>query len=189
MRCVFWNNHSLTEERRVRPLTSLHQALILSLSTPGSNFTSTPCIPSSLSLSLQGSFSSLSRYFITSSPPSVTISLFHTPHSISSPPNVLLLSVLNLLLFFLFYLFTLFISLLSLSLFLPPQIISFFFFFFCEAAVMERWREGGSEQKVSEKKERGSKRQAEMEKVKYRCGKDFRLLISIVRSSFPLHIS
>lgn len=38
---------ALTEQRRVRPLTSLHQALILSLSTPGSNFTSKPCIPSS----------------------------------------------------------------------------------------------------------------------------------------------
>lgn len=58
---------ALAEERRAQPLASLHQTLVLSLSTPGFNFSSTTCIPSSLSPSLQGSLSSLSHYFITSS--------------------------------------------------------------------------------------------------------------------------
>lgn len=86
---------ALTEERRMRPLTSLHQGLILSLSTPGSNFTSTPCIPSSLPLSLQGSLSSLSRYFITSSPSLCCyLSLFHPSLPLFSP-NLILFTVLN----------------------------------------------------------------------------------------------
>lgn len=128
---------ALTEERRVRPLTSLHQALILSLSTPGSNFTSTPCIPSSLPLSLQGSLSSLSCYFITSSPLSDAISFFTslTPSFLSKRNTPL---VFQPSLFIFFHFFTLFISLPLSPFFHFPKLLAFL----CVALVMQRWREG-----------------------------------------------
>lgn len=151
----------------MRPLASLHQTLILSL--PPWVPTSPPHTASlhlSLSFSPGFLFFSLSHYFITSPPPSVTISLFHIPlRSISSPPNLLLPSVLNALYFFfspLFYFFTLFISL-PLTLFPPPQIIGFFS---CEAAIMERWREGGGEQKGKKVSETERERESDIEKLK-----------------------
>lgn len=115
---------ALTEERRVRPLTSLHQALILSLSTPGSNFTSTPHIPSSLSLSLQGCLSSLSHYFITSSPPSVAILSFYIPLSL----NLMLFSTLSLFFSLLFFVLFCPFHLSDSASFHLPKLSAFFFF-------------------------------------------------------------
>lgn len=144
----------------MRPLTSLHQALILSLSTPGSNFTSTPCIPSSLPLSLQGSLSSLSCYFITSSPPSDAISFFTslTPSFLSKRNTPL---VFQPSLFIFFHFFALFISLPLSPFFHFPKLLAFFVCSAGNVALEGRRGEGGGAGRVEHKK-RENKRQTDI---------------------------
>lgn len=147
----------------MRPLTSLHQALILSLSTPGSNFTSKPCIPSSpLSFSPGFPFSLFHQHFLFLS---VTTSLFYIPYSLFFLPF--------------FYLAG------SPPLPLTPHLHKLLPFCVCGCCngVLVG---SGSEQKGNNywnTKTEGVKRVAAcIHKVKDRCGSDFKPLISTMHS-------
>lgn len=75
-RYIFWNNH--TSDGGEWSLSPPSIKPSFHLSTPPSILTSTPCIPSSLSLPLLGSLSSLSRCFITFSRLPLSLPLLHS---------------------------------------------------------------------------------------------------------------